>query len=101
AKEDVFGVIYPCVHYPVNALNVAILPEFVDHNMTLELVGEHTIYKKGETVAVDNERYAIPNGQDVFEYQPVPGNQRAYMRRCLEVIGASGIDELRNMGMDD
>lgn len=67
------GVIYPSVRTGGEGFNVAIHPHCIDDKYIVpEVVGECTMYKRGQNSFVDNDTIIeLHDGQIEFEYEPV------------------------------
>ncbi|HEX5170632.1 MAG TPA: hypothetical protein VFW11_15755 [Cyclobacteriaceae bacterium] len=66
------GVYYPSVRTEGAGFNVAIHPDYVNGAMSLQAVGECTLYKKGKQILMDNDTfYILKDQKDTFQYQEI------------------------------
>jgi hypothetical protein len=71
-KKGQAGVYYPSVRTEGAGFNVAIHPDYIDNAMQLQVVGECTLYKKGQNILMDNDTYYILKDQkDNFTYKEI------------------------------
>jgi hypothetical protein len=80
------GVFYPSVRTGGEGFNVAIHPRCIDNKFIVpEVVGECTMYKRGQNSFVDNDTIVeLKEDQEEFEYGPVEAKYHAGRDKMLK-----------------